>query len=323
MINSSGKILVVCDPKNYLSDHMKQMISKAYQLSQENGHMVCVLFIGQSININTDEFAKYGADVLYYGTSEKVQTWDYCDLIERIIEEITPKLVMFQATEFGRAVAATLSSRLEYGLTADCIDVTYNCDDGYVFSRAALCDSVVAQITGINCEVNMGTIKDGVFQMGEVAEPKAIEVHKVKLDIKALDSPEKCLKVESIESVKEEININDFSTVFCIGRGACSTKCIEGINVLAKKYNACVAATRPVVEDGIVDRSMQVGQSGKSISPKLYIAFGVSGASQHLVGMKNSDIVVAVNTDPNAPIFDYANYAVVADAYEIIQEMNK
>lgn len=322
MINSSGEILIVCDHGDKLSDHMKQMISKANQLSEKSGHQIYVLFIGRGKELDTADFAKYGTDVLYYGNSETLQIWDYCDLIEKIVKNNVPKLVMFQATEFGKAIAAVLSSRLEHGLTADCIDVIYNDEEGYIFSRAAMCDSVIAQIIGINCEVNMGTVKDGVFKINEVVDQKNPELREVSLITKDLDDTEKYLKRESIQSVEEEIDINSFSIVLCVGRGACSPECIEGINMLAQKYDACVTATRPVVEDGIIDRSMQIGQSGKSVSPRMYIAFGVSGASQHLVGMKNSDIVIAVNSDSSAPIFDYADYAIVADAYEIIQELN-
>lgn len=322
MSKNSGGILVVCDYGNGFSDHMKQMISKAHQLSEESGHEVCVLFINSTEAIDIAEFAKYGTDVLYYGTADKLKNWDYCDLAQKIMAMDNPQLVLFQATEFGKTIAATLSSRLEIGLTADCIDIVYDDKKGYIFSRAAMSDSVVAQIIGINCGTNMGTIKEGGFKTNKVTPVQDMAVQPVVPNDKHWDIEEECLESSYLPSNNEEVNINHFSTVFCVGRGASSPECLNGINKLAEKYNAGVIATRPIVEEGLIDSSRQVGQSGKSISPKLYVSFGVSGASQHLVGMKNSDIIIAVNNDPSAPIFDYANYAVVADAYDVIQELN-
>lgn len=130
-----------------------------------------------------------------------------------------------------------------------------------------------------------------------------------------------CLKTKELKNTLNEINLSQYNIHFCIGRGA--IQYVDEIYELARKYNACVTGTRPVVEDGILERDRQVGQSGKSVSPQIYVGFGVSGASQHLVGIRNSKTIIAINNDSKAPIFNFADYGVVANVEDIVRELIK
>lgn len=324
--NCKKEILVVCDSCTVMNDHMAQMISKARTLADKGGHLVSVLYIGDERESTIKEISECGADFLILGTGcTTVGVWKYSDIITSVIKKRKPELILFQASSFGKDIAAIISTRFEAGLTADCIDILYDPEEGFRFVRAAICDSVIAQISCINCDMNMGTVKEGVFERCSAERKSDIQVlsFPVEADEDAYDKNVICIDTRQAEQVKSEININEYATVFCIGRGASSPECVEAIYALAKKYHACVVGTRPVIEEGIMKKERQVGQSGKSISPQLYVGFGVFGASQHLVGIRNAKKIIAVNKDPNAPIFDYADYSIVADVKELLNELNK
>ena len=328
MLNANFKkeILLVCDSCTVMNDHMAQMISKARNLADESGHLVSVLYIGDKKESTIKEISECGADLLIFGMGCKyVGMWQYSYIITGLIKKRKPELILFQASNFGKDIAAIISTRFEAGLTADCIDILYDSKEGFRFVRAAICDSVIAQISCINCNINMGTVKEGVFEIYKTERKSDIQVLSFTVEDheNVYDKNVICLDTREVEQATNEININEYATVFCIGRGASSPECVKAIYALAKKYHACVVGTRPIIEEGIMKRECQVGQSGKSISPQLYVGFGVFGASQHLVGIRNAKKIIAVNKDPNAPIFDYADYSIVADVKEILNELYK
>lgn len=325
-INCKKEILVVCDCSTEMNDHMAQIISKARTLADGSSYTVCVLYVGEKKESTIKKILKCGTDLLLYGiTCKNVGMWQYSDIITDIVKARKPQLILFQATNFGKDIAAIISTRFEAGLTADCIEILYDSKKGFLFVRAAICDSVVAQISCINCDINMATVKEGVFKISTTDRKTDMQI----LDFAVQDCENKygknevCLEVQQIEQIENEININEYATVFCIGRGASSPECIKAIYLLAEKYNACVVGTRPIIEDGLMDKARQVGQSGKSISPQLYVGFGVSGASQHLVGIRNAKKIIAINSDPKAPIFEYADYSIMTDVKEILDELLK
>ena len=320
MKRRNNEILVVCDLQNVISEHMLQIITKARSLADESGYYVGVLCAGQDDGIQ-DIVAEYGADKLIIADTNKNNLWEYVDVLTKVIKDEQPKVILFQATDFGKNVAAIISARFETGLTADCIDITYSQDEGFAFVRAAICDSVIAQIKCINCDIHMGTVKEGVFVAKQVSPRRELVISKMKMFDNQYEEEVACLKTKELETTLDEINLNQYNIHFCIGRGA--SQYVDEIYELARKYNACVTGTRPIVEDGILERARQVGQSGKSIAPQIYVGFGVSGASQHLVGIINAKIIIAINNDPKAPIFDFADYVIVANAGDIVKELIK
>lgn len=300
---------------------MIQLVSKARRLADESNMNVAFACIGAEHKEQFKRISTYGVNTIYFTEYEKMtDEIAVSDILGNIIKEMKPRVVLFPATDFGKAVAAILSTRFEAGLTADVISLDYE-EGTFNFSRAAINDSLVAKIQCINCDIMMCTIKENAFAMGkcdnvEEANVVMMEVPEIQVDRVA---KKEILSTKIVE--KEEIDINQFSIVFCLGRGVVLSNTKDRIVKLAEQLGAGIIGTRAAVEDKICSKGLQVGQSGKNISPKLYVGFGVSGAFQHMVGIKNADIIVAINQDKNAPIFQYANYAICEKIENVLEEM--
>ncbi len=318
------KIAVFCveGAVNY-KPHARQMISKAYWLAKEKEAEVVFCYIGKEDKEFFHEIGQCGADKIEFYQSESeltVRTRIMCEWGEDLLKTYQFLIVLFMAEECGQRVAAVLSTRLQSGLTADCIDVSYQSNDT-IFSRTALNDAVVANIKCTNEKLQLATIHEGVFQE-DLTKPDHALVHlweeKMKLEkdnIELLERKEKA-PVENVDLSKAKI-------IFGIGRGAMENSILTRIKELAKKCNAELVGTRPVVENGILPKSRQVGQSGRTIAPDLYVAFGISGVSQHIVGIKKSKLIIAINKDKDAPLFQFADYALVGDIRSIIDQLDE
>lgn len=314
------QILVVCDNIAEHEEHICQLISKASELAEKNESKVCVIC---PPNWKYEEYQKlieYGADEVIAPESGNMQIRIYCDYIAKVIGEKNLFAVLFPATSFGKSVAARLSVRLGAGLTADCVEIGYDEQGKIWVQRAAMNDSVLARIKCINCDISMCTVKKDVFQI------RKIKGHSGKIIIKG-ELTESELPYSIIESIKKDnediVDLKQYRKFFCVGRGVKNAENCERIKNIAKKCGACVIGTRAAVEDNIIDKAYQVGQSGKNIQPELYVSFGVSGASQHMVGIKGDCSIIAVNNDENARIFDYSDYKIVADVNDIIEQIEK
>lgn len=314
------QILVVCDDIAEPENHILQIISKAGELAAQNKCGVCVIC---PANWKYEEYQKligYGADEVIAPESGKMQIRSYCDYIAKVIGEKKVIAVLYPANSFGKSVAARLSVRLGAGLTADCVEIGYDEQGKIWVQRAAMNDSVLARIKCINCDISMCTVKADVFQI------RKAEGHSGKVIIEG-KLTESVLPYSIIESIKKNnedtVDFNQYKKFFCVGRGVKNAENCERIKNIAKKCGACIIGTRAAVEDNIIDKVYQVGQSGKNILPELYVSFGVSGASQHMIGIKGDCTIIAVNSDENARIFDYSDYKIVSDVNDIIEQMEK
>lgn len=318
-------ILVICDLEPKTDEHVFQIVSKARELAEQSQKKILVTDVGIYDENRLRNFAEYGAHgvVFFDCGQQRPEMRCYSSIIESVIREYTPEIVLFPATESGKNIASIISVRFEAGLTADCIDVVYDASQVFHFHRAAISNSVIADIIGINSNISMGTVKKDVFRKKNFVKDDSFEI--ISKNIFPNEMPaeyrDEILKAVPLEQKEETIDINLFSVVFCIGRGAEKKETVQKIYQLAEKYHACVTGTKAVIDDQILSKAFQVGQSGKSISPKIYIGLGVSGASQHLVGIKNAEIVIAVNQDENAPIMQQANYAIVDDVNAFLDKM--
>jgi electron transfer flavoprotein alpha subunit len=246
-----------------------------------------------------------------------------CDILASVIRQHEPAVVLFPATDWGKAVAAKLSVRLDVGLTADCIDVTL--EDDFSFYRTAMNQTMLAKIRYINCNIRMGTIKKDVFvkKTWEYGTTGKIETFPTLLSNDDLDHS--FLEILECVQIPQKIgmDLEKVSIAFCVGRGVKKKETCDRISQLAMRCGAGIIGTRAAVEMGLIEKERQIGQSGNSIAPKIYLGFGVSGASQHIVGIKNADLIIAVNTDKKATIFDYADYQIIEDLEDVIAEMEK
>lgn len=317
-------IAVICDTQEYDKEYLLQIITKARKLGDKSNSKVFVFCVGKRDDCKLEKLIRFGADsVLIFQEEEKFDNYYLIDVVSEMIKQTTPKIILVPATTNGKFIAANISTKFEAGLTADCIDIGFDNNGEVYFERAALNDSVIAKIKCINCNMMLGTIKKDIFIKEEsLGRQGLIEnfIYKGHKD-KRVSSWQ---IIESIErKIIEEVDINQYKKVFCIGRGIKSLEMRDRILRLADKMGAGLVGTRAAVEEGWIDKERQVGQSGKSISPHIYISFGVSGASQHIVGIKNADIIVAINNDKNAAIFNYADYSIVENIEDVVKEMER
>jgi electron transfer flavoprotein alpha subunit len=296
-----------------------QLLTKARELADSLDYQVVVVSTGMAEEEELEQLCNYGADTVYHCNLETEDVHQLADLIQSILKKIISiKLIMFSSTRKGQAVAAILSIRFGAGLTAECIDIKY--ENGFVYTRAAMNSSVMAEIRVKNSTFGMCTIKENAFRK-EVKNTnrKNNIIHYTHQDMKKNLLGRDDILIKSMRKIsKDNFIIKNGRIIFGCGRGVLTSGCLELFLQVAEKYKAEIACTRPVVECGAMDFESQVGQSGKNIAPHIYIAFGISGASQHIAGVMNSSIIIAVNNDEHAPIFQFGNYNLVADVKEVL-----
>ena len=236
--------------------------------------------------------------------------------IVELVEEDKPEIFLIGATHFGRSLAPRVAAALETGLTADCTGLKI--DDGeFVQIRPAFTGNILAHISTDRCP-KMSTVRYKEFEEFEKDTSRKGEV----IEKEPIEHTEENVKILE-EIIEEEVNIQEAEIVVSAGRGLKDPQDFEMIEELCSEIGGKVGSSRPLVDEGWISRNHQVGYSGNRVKPNLYIACGISGAPQHLAGMKESEIIVAINTDPSAPIFDHADYGIVGDLYEVLPELVK
>lgn len=319
------EITVICDSQEYDREDILQLVTKARSLGDVSKGQVSVFCVGSWDQERISALFRYGADrVVFCQEKERFDVPYFIEVIAAMVTQIDPDVILVPATVDGKITAAVISIKFEAGLTADCIEIEFDEYGELGFSRAAINDSVTATIKCINCKMMMGTVKKDVFIKKEVDQPRKENI----VEFTFTGEVPRCTAVWVVQErvkreTKKEIDIHLYHKVFCIGRGVKDRTVFERICKIAEKYHAGIVGTRAVVEEKLVEKERQVGQSGKSISPQIYISFGVSGASQHMVGIKNASAIVAVNTDEQAAIFDYADYSVVENLETILYHLEK
>lgn len=324
-----------------------ELIGEGHRLSRDisDETKVCALLIGNNIEHLAQECFEYGADAVYLFQDpllEKYTTDAYTKVITDAIEQYKPEIVMYGATHIGRDLAPRVAARADTGLTADCthLDVkvanyidyanentTLNTstldpadpDTGLKMTRPAFGGNLMATIICPRTRPQMSTVRPGVMSKLERVEGATGEIINVDVDIKESDI--RVQVVEVVKSAKEMVSLTDADIICSGGRGLGDASGFELIKEFADKVGGVVGSSRAAVDAGWIDHSHQVGQTGTTVKPKIYFACGISGAIQHLAGMQTSDIIVAINKDPDAPIFEVADYGIVGDLYKVIPEI--
>jgi electron transfer flavoprotein alpha subunit len=295
-----------------------ELLGKGKTLSDKLNCSLMAVVLGPS-DLNVKELVYRGADKVYHIEDEKIFSVPnevvYAENLVRLIKDIKPEICLFGATTFGRSLAPRVAAVLETGLTADCTDLSIDDDMKLIQIRPAFSENILAHIKSDNYP-QMATVRYKEFDEADRDTTKTGEIIKVN-SIKSGNS-----LVEVLEEISNEnINIADAEVVVSAGVGIKTTEDLKMIQELALLLGGEVGASRALVESGIISKSHQVGYSGNRVKPKIYIACGISGAPQHLAGMKESDIIIAINNDPSAPIFKVADYSIVGDMYKIIPEL--
>lgn len=320
-------IWVVCfENPNEIGFHSKQLLCKASNLIKNNGAKVSAVCIGNYVSNILQSLSIYGADEIIYSQDICIDYRQISSILFEILqnENQKPKLIIFPATEWGKYIAADLAVRIDAGLTAECIDIEAQKSKNeyeFIFTRAAINSTVLAQIQVINTNISMCTCKENAFVLSEKYPLKNITIREYKNHKGKYSFHPRILRSELVSGEEKNMALENARIVFGIGRGVRDTDGLNLIEQVAKKYNAAIAGTRAIVEEGFLEKKWQVGQSGISISPEIYVAIGISGATQHIVGIKNAKKIIAINNDERASIFSYANYCIIDDYKTIFKEL--
>ncbi|MDR3225106.1 MAG: FAD-binding protein [Clostridiales Family XIII bacterium] len=324
-----------------------EILGEATKLAAERGAgtKVCAILAGKDIGHLSDELYAYGADVCYVADNallENYTTDGHTAVITEAIRAYKPEIVLFGATHIGRDLAPRIAARLNTGLTADCtrLDIkTENyikyleesttastddlaADDGNMNlkqTRPAFGGNLMATIVCTKTRPQMATVRPGVMDKIEPLPARTGE----RIDLNIVLNPEdiRTRVEEVVKGVKEVVSLTDAQIICSGGRGLGDASGFELVEAFARKVDGVVGASRAAVDAGWIDHSHQVGQTGTTVKPKIYFACGISGAIQHLAGMQTSDIIVAINKDPDAPMVQLADYALIGDLKKIIPEV--
>lgn len=318
----SKDIFVFCEQRDGVIQPVAlELLGVARELAEKTGEKVCGVLLGSGVADRAAELIAYGADEVYLVDDVHLQhylTEPYAQAVYQIAVEQVPNVFLFGATSIGRDLAPRLSARLRTGLTADCTKLE-NDEEGNLFmTRPAFGGNLMATIICPNSRPQMSTVRPGVMQKRQPDAGRSGEVITVQIPWR-----EDKFAVELVEEVKENQNvekIEDAKILVSCGRGLKDTAPAFD---LAEKLGGTVSASRALVDTGVLEHARQVGQTGKTVRPQAYLAFGISGAIQHLAGMEESEFIVAINTEKSAPIFKVANLGIVADAAATMRELNK
>jgi len=299
-----------------------ELLGKAQELAAQLGEPVYAVVVGTGVKAGARELVKRGADkVFVYDDPALKATRDdpYTDLLARCCREEKPSIFLIGATSIGRSLGPRVAARLKTGLTADCTSLDIDPETGLLMqTRPAYGGNIMATIITPNGRPQMATVRYKMFP-----EAKPLEAPKGVLVEKAVNmrSVRDRIKVLGFEEAKEELSITDADIVVSGGLGMGEPKGFELIKQLADALGGAVGASRPTVDEGWIDYRHQVGLSGRTVRPQVYVACGISGAVQHQAGMKTSDVIIAVNKDREAPIFKISSLGVVGDLYEVIPRL--
>lgn len=300
-----------------------ELLGAAKELCAKLEEKCCAVLVTAAAGELPQQLIAAGADVVYVVEDAKYADYDtelYTDAICQLSKKYDPASIMFGATDDGRDLAPRVAARLHTGLCADCTALDVTDEKLVAWTRPALGGNICATII---CDVNrpqMGTVRPKVFKPAELDNTRTGEVIAFTPEAGAVSRVE-LVKKEALSS-ENAVKIDEADMIAAGGRGFGSKEKFDVLEQLAALFeNSAVAGTRAAIDEGWLTHSQQVGQSGKSVTPHIYFACGISGAIQHLSGMKDSDIIIAINKDAEAPIFTVAHYGIVGDVNVILPKL--
>ena len=301
-----------------------ELINIGRDLADARGCELSVVILGSDLADATAELAEYPVDRVYVCDAPELAVYDaerYCRVLTDITRELKPEIFIAGATTTGRSFMSGVAINLYTGLTADCTGLEIG-DDGLLHqTRPAYGGNIMATILCPYTRPQMATVRHKVFPVSVKRCDGRAEI--VNLEPKPELFSSRSKVVEFMESVGEKVNLVDADIIISGGRGLGCPENFEVLRELAEEIDAAVGASRAAVDAGWISYPHQVGQTGKTVCPKVYIACGISGAVQHQVGMRSSDTIIAINKDPDAPIFSIADYGFVGDVLEVLPLLTK
>jgi electron transfer flavoprotein alpha subunit len=279
--------------------------------------------LGDGIKTLANQVIAYGADEIYcidHPVLKTYRTESYMKGVIEIAEKYKPEIILYGATPNGKDLASAVATDLNTGLTADTTMLDVDTDNRLLeASRPAFGGNIMATILCKKHRPQMATVRPKVMKALEPDAGRLGKIIEEKISLQEEDMRTKVLKI--VNDVTKKANLADAHVIVCGGKGMGDIQNFQLIHEFAEVIGATVGGTRDVVEAGWLPHEQQIGQTGETVTPKIYFAIALSGAIQHVVGMKNSDLIIAINKDPNAPIFDVATYGIVGDALEIVPKL--
>jgi electron transfer flavoprotein alpha subunit/NAD-dependent dihydropyrimidine dehydrogenase PreA subunit len=301
-----------------------ELLGKAQELGRELNQGVSAVLLGYRVAELCDSLMRNGADTVYLAEHKALKdyrTGAYANVVADLIREYRPNILLMGATHTGRDLAPRISRRVAVGLTADCTGLSIDPDEGILLqTRPAFGGNVMATIANRYSRPQMATVRPGVMEAAKTPGTKGTVIRK-KVSILEKDIGTKLL--ELVREKKKGVDISEAKVIVAGGRGVGDAAGFKTLEKLAGSLGGEVAGTRVAVEEGWIPAENQVGQTGKSVRPELYIACGISGAIQHRAGMMGARYVIAVNRDARAPIFQVADWGIVGDLHEVVPELTR
>lgn len=296
-----------------------ELLTPGRDIATKQGGALVAVVLGKNVDAAVNAASVHGADKVLVLDSDEYRTYTtdaYTNAISELCEKYGPTSMLIGATNNGRDLGPRVSCRLNAGLTADCTALDVEPEKGHVlWTRPAFGGNLMATIICPDNRPQIGTVRPGVFKKSEEGEAKA-EI--IKEDIHVSADKIRTELLETIMEEGEEVNLEGAEIIVSGGRGVGSAEGFAPLRELAKVLGAEIGASRAAIDSGWIPHAHQVGQTGKTVAPKLYIACGISGAIQHIAGMGGSECIVAINKDPDAPIFDVADIGVVGNLFDIV-----
>ncbi|MBW2592247.1 MAG: electron transfer flavoprotein subunit alpha/FixB family protein [Deltaproteobacteria bacterium] len=317
MKNACGPVWVIAEQIDCrILDVSLQLIGQARKLAEQLGTDVEVILLGDKIEHQAMQLFASGADTVYLGNNPELAFYQpeaYTEIVVTLARKKQPDIMLMGSTHMGRELAPLIAARLETGLTAHCIDLVIN--DNNILEQKIPAYGGLISITCPEKRPQMATIAKGVFPEPEMNKNKTGEV--IPLDVPD-NLPNRIKTLDVVQQEPEGVQLESASIVIAGGAGAGDREGWNEISNLAKTLNAALGCTRPAVDEGWADLDTMIGQSGKMVAPELYIGVGLSGEQQHMVGSAGAKIMVAVNNDPRASVFEQVDYGIVDDCREFI-----
>lgn len=297
-----------------------ELLGEGRKLADKLGVELSALLLGYEVDDICQELIYYGADKVIYAEHKLLQNYTtdgYTKVITDLVNEKKPEIMLIGATNIGRDLAPRVAARLNTGLTADCTKLDIDEEQKILLqTRPAFGGNIMATIVTPKHRPQMATVRPGVMKKMEKDETRKGIIEKVEAQLSDEDLR---VKVEQVvKSAKQTVNLVEAEYIVSGGRGLGGPEGFKLLEELANALGGVVGSSRAAVDAGWISHDHQVGQTGKTVRPKVYIACGISGAIQHLAGMQNSDCIIAINKNPDAPIFSVADYGIVGDLYKVV-----
>jgi electron transfer flavoprotein alpha subunit len=302
-----------------------ELLGKAQELAKKLSTQVSAVFLGHNLEDQLEELFWHGADNIYLVEAAELANFQdepYTNVLVRLIQKYKPEIFLCGATSIGRSLISRVAVKINAGLTADCTELDIEPERKILLqTRPAFGGNIMATIISPNHRPQMATVRHKVMQPMEPDKRRKGKVIKESFEAKVYASRTKLLDI--VDEVETLVNLAEADIIVSGGRGMGAPENFKILEELAHILGAAVGASRAAVDAGWMPYSHQVGQTGRTVAPKLYIACGISGQIQHLVGMQSSKIIVAINKNPEAPIFKVATYGIVGDLFQIIPALTK